>query len=43
MEKQTSQKYFAIHGMHLDIDKVTLVNLVILVILGKVLHGLELH
>ena len=39
-KSKKSQKYFLIYGIHLDIDKVILVNLAIL---GKVLHGLELH
>ena len=43
MEEQKIPEKLPIYGIHLDIDKVILVNLVILVILGKVLHGLELH
>ena len=38
-----SQIYSPIHTIHLDIDQVILANLEGLVILDKVLHGLELH
>ena len=41
MEEQKIPEKLPIYGIHLDIDKAILVNLVILVILGKVLHGLE--
>ena len=44
-KNKKSQKYFPIHGIHLDIyiDKVIWVNLAILLIVGKVLHDLELQ
>ena len=43
MEEQKIPEILSNSRIHPDIDNVILESLAILVILGKVLHGLELH